>query len=252
MAAHNVVSSEIQAILSGMLGGARYGLKIRIPHALVMSFIFRRDLSSREKLRFVYKLAIEHASTLATFAALYKTILATLKYISRHANQTQEREGIFRYIGRVIVSLVVDGPYNVGGAGQRLVARPPGHPERSYHALVAGAVGGYFVFGRYSSVTYQMVLYLTSRVLVAAAKRVQTRYAALSGISFEQSYPLFSAVVWGLVMLMFEDTPELLTPSLRRSMDEIYRFQLPKTTALNSKNNNRGLSSSTPPVSSLV
>lgn len=63
---------EAQAILAAVVGGARYGIKIRIPHALVMTVLFRRDLSGREKIRSVLKLAMEHASNLAMFAAIYK------------------------------------------------------------------------------------------------------------------------------------------------------------------------------------
>ena len=63
---------EIQAILDAVVGGARYGFKIRVPHALVMTALFRRDLSSTEKIRSILKLAMEHAGNLAMFAAIYK------------------------------------------------------------------------------------------------------------------------------------------------------------------------------------
>lgn len=63
---------EVQAIVAAVVGGARYGVKIRIPHALVMTVLFRRDLTSKEKIRSVLKLTMEHASNLAMFAAIYK------------------------------------------------------------------------------------------------------------------------------------------------------------------------------------
>ena len=63
---------EVQAILEAVVGGARYGFKIRVPHALVMTALFRRDLSSTEKIRSILKLAMEHAGNLAMFAAIYK------------------------------------------------------------------------------------------------------------------------------------------------------------------------------------
>jgi peroxisomal membrane protein 4 len=103
----------------------------------------------------------------------------------------------------------------------------PGHPERPYHALVAGAVGGYFIWGRYSSVNYQIVLYLTSRVLVGLWKRHWLRNHSsaelLPEILAKRSYAIGAATVWGLVMFLFESHPEVLHPSLRNSMDEIYR-----------------------------
>lgn len=66
---------EVAAILSGLVAGGRYGLKIRTPHALVMTFLFGRHLSFEKKIKHVAKLAIEHASNLAAFACLYKVSL---------------------------------------------------------------------------------------------------------------------------------------------------------------------------------
>ena len=99
---------------------------------------------------------------------------------------------------------------------------PPGHPERDHHALIAGAIGGYFVWGRYSSVNSQILLYLSSRVLVGLYKR-----------SGQQSHPrlfaMLAAAVWGAVMVLFEESPEVLHPSLKTSMEEIYRYQISPT-----------------------
>ena len=107
-----------------------------------------------------------------------------------------------------------------------------GHPERPYHALVAGAVGGYFIWGRYSSVNHQIVLYLTSRVIVGLAKHTWEKFHGLSHndspsvLNHPRTYPLLAASVWGLVMVLFEESPHVLHKSLRQSMDEIYRFRL--------------------------
>lgn len=46
---------------------------------------------------------------------------------------------------------------------------------------------------------------------------------------FDKAYPLGAAAVWGIVMALFEACPHVLHPSLKRSMDEIYRFQLGPT-----------------------
>jgi peroxisomal membrane protein 4 len=104
------------------------------------------------------------------------------------------------------------------------VERGPGLPEREYHALVAGAVGGYFVWGRYSSVNHQVVLYLASRVLVGLGKKAaeQLKISHLTS----NSYPLFAAAVWGLVMVLFEESPHMLHSSLKKSMEEIYRYKI--------------------------
>lgn len=104
----------------------------------------------------------------------------------------------------------------------------PGHPEHPHHALVAGAVGGYFVWGRYSSVNNQVVLYLASRVLVGLWKRHCEPHVLHQNLPLalrERSYAITAAAVWGLVMLLFEESPDVLHPSLTSSMNEIYRFR---------------------------
>jgi len=141
--------------------------------------------------------------------------------------------------------------------------KPAGHPERTYHSFLAGALGGYLVWGRYSSVNYQIVLYLSSRVAVALyhklamvlrerRRRRNTRRTGSGGTqqrgrgtvdsaatlattsggarssSSSSVYPWAAAVVWGLVMALFEESPEVLHPSLKTSMDEIYRYSLLK------------------------
>jgi hypothetical protein len=66
------VTDEAQHIIAALIGGARYGVKIRLPHALVMTLLFRRDLTSKQKIHSVLKLVMEHASNLAAFASIYK------------------------------------------------------------------------------------------------------------------------------------------------------------------------------------
>ena len=54
------------------MGGGKYGTKIRLPHAAVMTFLFRKETSVQEKLRIVMKLTFAHSRNLASFAAIYK------------------------------------------------------------------------------------------------------------------------------------------------------------------------------------
>lgn len=115
----------------------------------------------------------------------------------------------------------MEGPYG----GNRLVERDPGRPERYHHALVAGAVGGYVIWGKYSNVNHQIVLYLASRVLVSLGKKA-AEALHISHHSTSESYPLFAAAIWGTVMMLFEETPHLLHSSLKKSMDEIYRYEM--------------------------
>lgn len=124
-----------------------------------------------------------------------------------------------------------------------------GYPQYSHHALIAGMIGGYTVWGRYSSINYQIVLYLTSRVIVALFQRLTqttttiqhqeqqqqqqqfSKSVPLPIVSWRQLikdriFPLSAATIWGIVMYLFEESPEFLHPSLRSSMDEIYRFSI--------------------------
>jgi peroxisomal membrane protein 4 len=104
-----------------------------------------------------------------------------------------------------------------------------GHPERTYHALIAGSVGGYFVWGQYSSVNHQITMYLTSRVFMGLSKRAWEKYSPHtygSVLQHPKTYSILSAAMWGIVMVLFEESPHVLHPSLKRSMDEIYRYQI--------------------------
>lgn len=105
----------------------------------------------------------------------------------------------------------------------------PGIPEQPYHSFLAGAFGGYFVWGRYSGVNYQLLLYLASRILVASIKLASEKGIwpfSSSRFMFPRAYPWAAAGIWGTVMMLFEEYPNVLHPSLKRSMDEIYRFDL--------------------------
>lgn len=82
-------------------------------------------------------------------------------------------------------------------------------------------------------------MYLTSRILVGTAKLAREK-----GIPpfhwkmcrFDKAYPFGAAAVWGLVMALFETYPHVLHPSLKRSMDEIYRHELgPRTRTSDTK-----------------
>lgn len=180
-----IAGNEVKAVLAALYGGGRYGVKVRLPHAFIMTLLFGQGLSTRDKLKKILRLVKEHASNLAAFAAMYKTILGAMKMVTPGSP-----------------------------------SRPPGFPEEDYHAFIAGAVGGYVVWGRYSSINYQILLYLSSRVLVALGKRLYQKFGRQPD---PQLFRKLSSLVWGVVMVLFEKHPDLLHPSLRSSMDEIYR-----------------------------
>lgn len=215
--------SEFQSIAAGSLGGGRYGVKIRLPHALLMTMLFKRGLTAKQKLKMILKLTLDHSCSLAAFATVYKLVLLILKRASirLHANRNE-----FNRLGYVVASILVDGPTY----GRSLFPRPPGLPERPQHAAIAGAVGGYLIWGKYNSINYQVLLYLTSRVIVGLASLGRERGVtpfSWDMMTFQNIYPIKAAAVWGAVMVMFETYPHVLHPSLRSSMNDIYRYPFP-------------------------
>lgn len=88
------------------MGGAKYGLKIRLPHALLMTFLFRSDLSASQKLKRILKLSLEHAVKLAAFASIYKLMIASLKWISRQLRKPEDSETVWKSFGRVFLSMI--------------------------------------------------------------------------------------------------------------------------------------------------
>eukprot|EP00804_Cyclotella_cryptica_P017695 CCRYP_020686-RB/>CCRYP_020686-RB protein AED:0.36 eAED:0.36 QI:144/1/1/1/0/0/6/381/250 len=231
---------EVVAILSGLIGGGRYGLKIRVPHALVMTFLFGSNLSFIKKLHLIAKLALEHASNLAAFAFSYKLILAALKAVSQKIRQSSGslKSTSRHHVMKALVCLIVDGPQILRKQSSSVdTISTPGIPAQPYHSFLAGAFGGYFVWGRYSGVNYQLLLYLVSRILVASIKLASEKGVwpfSSKRLMFPKVYPWAAAGIWGTVMMLFEEFPDVLHPSLKRSMDEIYRFNLsPSRTDLN-------------------
>ena len=111
------VYDELHSVVVALVAGARYGTKIRLPHAMLMTFLFKKDLSAQDKLKAVFKLVKEHASNLAAFAAIYKVILACLKWTSRHLQASSassfstrmdvdSRKSLFRRLGRTILTTI--------------------------------------------------------------------------------------------------------------------------------------------------
>ena len=94
-----------------------YGAKIRFPHALVMTFLFGRG-TPRDKLAFIFRATKQHALNLGTFTPLYKFLTIALRRLYEAT----------------------------GGKG----------PVPEWHSLVAGLIGGYYVFGERTPVNEQV------------------------------------------------------------------------------------------------
>ena len=117
--------------------------------------------------------------------------------------------------------------------------------QTSSHPFLAGALGGWYVFGRHrSSVSQQIVIYVFARVMLGAAALafqpkgdnalVGAKYGGrggsgwlgdMMGLSAEQrekvrkgSWPVFASLSWACVMWMHEWYPNMLQSSLESSM----------------------------------
>ena len=129
-----------------------------------------------------------------------------------------------------------------------------GGKQRSSHPFVAGLLGGYYVFGRHkSSVSQQIVIYVFSRVVLAAAALafqspgdnalVGSKYGGRGGNGFladalglsvetrekvrKNAWPAFASLSWACVMWMHEWYPNMLQSSLESSMVYMFVFPFP-------------------------
>ncbi|XP_004687333.1 PREDICTED: peroxisomal membrane protein 4 [Condylura cristata] len=164
------------AVLKGFRNGAVYGVKIRAPHALVMTFLFRSG-SLREKLQAVLQATYTHSRNLACFVFVYKGLCALQSHMQGETYQA--------------------------------------------HSFLSAVIGGLLVFGDNNNINSQINMYLTSRVLFALG-----RLAVEKGYIPEPKwdpFPLFTGLVWGLVMWLFEYHQATLQPSLQSSMTYLYK-----------------------------
>ena len=47
-----------------------------------------------------------------------------------------------------------------------------------------------------------------------------------NGTAHRHAFPVLASLLWAIVMVLFEESPDVLHPSLKKSMDEIYRYVL--------------------------
>lgn len=189
------VAEEIRFAVLSVLRGARnglfYGTKIRLPHVLVMTLLFRRNSDIKKMTDPIASLTWQHSRNLALFVTFYKSCLA---------------------ISRIVrISL-----------GDKL-STPPGMPVSQLDTFLAAALVGHFVWGRYSSVNFQIVMYLMSRVIIALCKvAAEKNVQPFASFEFDTVYPYLASGVWGTVMWLYEYKPEAMQASLFSSMDFLY------------------------------
>ncbi|KAG8446234.1 hypothetical protein GDO86_013905 [Hymenochirus boettgeri] len=88
------------------------------------------------------------------------------------------------------------------------------------HSFLAACVGGWLVFGENNHINSQINMYLLSRVLFGLSRlAVEKGYIPEPKLDV---FPLFSALVWGFVLWLFEYHRHTLQPSLQSSMTYLY------------------------------
>ncbi|CAD5120737.1 DgyrCDS9296 [Dimorphilus gyrociliatus] len=166
---------SVLAPLKGLRNGAVYGAKIRAPHALVMTFLFKGG-PLMNQLKGILEATFTHSKNLASFVFIYKSISSVLEKLQGDRYQ--------------------------------------------FHSFVAAFIGGYIVFGRYNKINEQINLYLLSRILYALAKLAVEKGAIPKPKG--EPFPIFGALVWGIVLWLFEHHRSTLQPSLKSSMTYLY------------------------------
>ncbi|KAJ2160091.1 hypothetical protein GGF46_002550 [Coemansia sp. RSA 552] len=164
------------SLVKGFRNGLVYGAKIRFPHALVMTLLFRSG-SLQSKLAGVLKATREHARGLAFYVLIYKVLMLLQRSLT------------------------------------------PNGKNRDLHAFIAGAAGGYYMFGKNTSVNHQIVLYAFSRTFMGLVNFI-AKEGLVKGPS--NSFALFAALSWGGAMILFHRDKSVLQRSLQTSMTYLY------------------------------
>ncbi|MES1912714.1 MAG: hypothetical protein MHM6MM_004942 [Cercozoa sp. M6MM] len=171
-------------LLRGLRNGAVYGTRVRLPHAAVMTLLFRRS-DWRTMLKQITKATANHARNLALYVLVFK---ATLKLLRAMAKNTDTTNGL----------------------------RRRGDP---WQHLLAGAIGGALIFGQDNPVVRQINLYVFSRVMLGL---VHTAVEQRVIPHTRHGNRIFGAAVWALVMYLFEFQQHNIMRSLAASMRYLY------------------------------
>jgi len=184
---HNPAFHDYLAIVKGARNGFVYGLKVRFPHALVMSVLFGRG-DWKQRALVICRATKQHALNLAKFVTLYKTFLL----IQKKANGGKERKAD-TFIAGLIGGYFVFGERNAVNeqivlyVASRVVASFLPRADSPYRMTQAGS---------------------------GLVKPVppNSRY-----------FTAFAAVVWGAVMWLFRHRGETIQPGMFNSMVYLYR-----------------------------
>ncbi|TRY58616.1 hypothetical protein DNTS_007616 [Danionella cerebrum] len=217
------------AVVKGFRNGAVYGAKIRAPHALVMTFLFRNG-SLREKLQAIAQATYTHSRNLASFVFTYK-VLQSLQQLVQ-GKQLQSHSFLAACVGGWLVFgennninsqltvffVTFEEKCDLMKMSLIIICFISSHLSGCIRTLYNIESG--FEKHLYFSIYFQINMYLLSRILFGLS-----RLAVEKGIlpqPRKDPFPLFATLVWGIVLWLFEYHPHTLQPSLQSSMNYLY------------------------------
>lgn len=185
----NPAFHEYLAILKGARNGFVYGVKVRFPHALVMSILFGRG-SWQSRAQMIFRATKQHAFNLTKFVTIYKSLLLMQKKM----NQGKERS-LDTFIAGLVGGYVVFGERNAVNEQivlyvvSRVVASFIPRAGTPYNTSPGSAIAGPGV-----------------KPLPPNSKY----------------FTAFSALSWAAVMWLFRNRGETIQPGLFNSMTYLY------------------------------
>ncbi|CAG8455580.1 11075_t:CDS:2 [Diversispora eburnea] len=102
---NNPEHHDVLAIIKGFRNGAVYGAKVRFPHALVMTFLFRNE-SFKDKINFIIDATKTHSKNLAFFVTIYKTLM----YLQKKINGGKEQNAHSFIAGLIVARGTIEEP----------------------------------------------------------------------------------------------------------------------------------------------
>ncbi|KAJ1964425.1 hypothetical protein GGI12_001442 [Dipsacomyces acuminosporus] len=93
---------SILSLVKGFRNGVVYGTKIRFPHALVMTLLFRNG-SAKDKIIAILKATKAHARGLAFFVTTYKVLMLLQRSLSPSGKNTDLHTFIAGFVGGYFV-----------------------------------------------------------------------------------------------------------------------------------------------------
>ncbi|KAF8624820.1 hypothetical protein AX15_005707 [Amanita polypyramis BW_CC] len=186
----NPAFHDYLAILKGARNGFVYGVKVRFPHALVMSILFGRG-DWKQRALAIYKTTRQHALNLAKFVSFYKAFLLIQKKVNGGKERTADT-----FIAGLLGGYLVFGERNAVN-------------EQIVLYVVSRVVASFLP--RANSP------YRTTQPSTAAGVHVKpvppdSRY-----------FTVFAALAWGAVMWLFRHRGETIQPGMFNSMTYLYR-----------------------------